>query len=73
MVSMQRKPYTPEVVQPDTAEPDPEIISESFFFLTSSSFSSDLSNGLMPTDYENKNKENLYRGKISYGIEEMIT
>ena len=31
-ISMQKKPYTPELAPPDTEEPDPVIISESFFF-----------------------------------------
>jgi hypothetical protein len=40
---------------PGTASSEPEIISESFFLLTSSSFSNDLSRGRMPTDYKRMN------------------
>jgi len=36
---------------------EPPIISESFFFLTSSSFSNDFSKGLMPTNLQREKKE----------------
>lgn len=40
----------PELELVETPPSELVIISESFFLLTSSSFSSDLSKGLMPTD-----------------------
>jgi len=50
-----KKECKPAEEAPGTASSEPEIISESFFLLTSSSFSNDLSRGLMPTDYNRVN------------------
>lgn len=42
--------HKPELALVDVPPSEPIIISESFFLLTSSSFSSDLSKGLIPTN-----------------------
>lgn len=46
-----KKESKPELDTAVETPPEPAIISDSFFLLTSSSFSSDFSKGLMPTDW----------------------
>lgn len=44
----------PEFALVEASPVEPTIISDNFFFLTSSSFSNDFSKGLMPTIYVKK-------------------